>query len=212
MILDIPFEELDGHARQFIWCKFENEDFVVISGKFHFYEGHSFQNIISPLKFAVDILGVDDIIVTSASGGLSNRIKTGEWTYLKQVICVPEVKMDMAGHADRVIRKGEKTLSFDDIQDAVYAYHQGPSLGSVAEYKMLNGLDADLVGMSMFPEYCYLKSIDIRSHFLSLPVCNYFPFKNVEEPSFEEVLEISSASVPVLADLYKIYLRNRNIT
>jgi purine-nucleoside phosphorylase len=109
--------------------------------------------------------------------------------------------------AKPILDKGEiKSLPFDTFQNGVYAYHQGPSLGSLAEYKMLNLLGADLVGMSMLPEYCYLKSVGIQAHFLSIPVCNYYPFEEAAEPSYEEVLKISSASVPVLVEFIKSYL------
>ena len=94
-VLKVRFESLDGHDRKFIWCRHEAEVFVIISGKFHYYEGLSFLDLIAPLKYAISELGVEEIIVTSASGGLSNRVGIGEWTYIKHIICIPEVDMNV---------------------------------------------------------------------------------------------------------------------
>lgn len=210
-VLDVPFEILEGHERKFIFCRHESEEFVVISGKFHYYEAHDFNDLIAPLQYAISEFGVNDILVTSASGGLSKEVEIGEWTYINHIICIPEVDMNVRDAIKSVESAAEienRKSFFSSFQKGTYAYHQGPSLGSLAEYKMLNLLGADLVGMSMFPEFCYLRSINIKAHFLSIPVCNYYPFKNLEEPSFDEVLKISSGSVPILADIFKNYISN----
>jgi len=210
-VLSLPFENLEGHEREFILCRYRTENFVIISGKFHYYEGHSFEELIAPLKYAITEFGVDEIIVTSASGGLSKRIKIGKWTYLDQIVCIPEIDMNVKGSANDYVTEGRNgDTFFDAFPSRVYAYHQGPSLGSLAEYKMLNLLGADLVGMSMLPEYCYLKSMGIQAHFLSIPVCNYYPFEAAKEPSFEEVLRISSIAVPTLADIFKRFINRSN--
>ena len=201
-LLNFQFEILDGHNRAYVWCRYEGEEFLIISGKFHFYEGHSYAEIISPIKYAIEEFGVDEVVVTSASGGLSAKSKTGDWTHINGIVSFPETNLDVKLNF-RKSNKIKKHRAFQSLSNVTYAYHQGPSLGSEAEYKMLHFLGADLVGMSMYPEYCYLKSLDVKSYFLSIPVCNYYPFDNTAEPSFEEVLEYSSASVPVLVDIFK---------
>ncbi len=137
-VLDVPFEELDGHDRKFIWCRYESIDFVVISGKFHFYEGHDFNALISPFKYVVEELGVDKILVTSASGGLSENIEVGELAYLEKVISVPEVDLgDGFEMEEGVLEEDElRNKELRKLSRATYAYHQGPSLGSVSEYKI----------------------------------------------------------------------------
>jgi len=200
--LNLEFEILDGHARSYVWCELDGEEFLIISGKFHFYEGHSYTNIIAPIKHAVEEFGVDEIVVTSASGGLSELSKPGEWTYIDRIVSIPETNLDVKYNFKK-IKKNQKHFAFKSLPNVTYAYHQGPSLGSESEYKMLHFLGADLVGMSMYPEYCYLKSLDIESHFLSIPVCNYYPFVNIVEPSFEEVLEHSLVAVPLLVGFFK---------
>lgn len=206
-VLNVSFDHLDGHERKYIWCQFESEVFVVISGKFHHYEGYSYVELISPLKYAVEELGVEQIIVTSASGGLSSKVTVGEWAYLNRLICIPEVKLNFEGNT-RLNKKAceGKAGFFSSFAPCTYAYHQGPSLGSLAEYRMLNKLGADLVGMSMLPEYCYLSTLDIGSYFLSVPVCTYYPLVELIEPSFEEVLAVSALAIPTLADIFKSFL------
>lgn len=213
-LFDISFEGLEGHERKYIWCRFGEEKFLIISGKLHFYEGHTFKELITPVKYAVENLGVSEIIVTSASGGLGADIKNGEWTYINRIFSIPEVNIDIKLRLPRDEKRvimSDDVSSFSTLPKVTYAYHQGPSLGTNAEYAMLDYLDADLVGMSMYPEYCYLKSTHIISHFISIPVCNYYPFDLKYEPSFDEVLRYSNASIPMLVEIFKSFLA-KNIT
>ncbi len=208
-LLNLHFDPLDGHERKFVWCRYGEEIFLVLSGKFHFYEGHSYDDLIVPIKYAIDAFGVREIIVTSASGSLSEENINGEWTYINRVVSVPNVNLAISRKINTYVRKRNIRIecsTFSFMPCVTYAYHQGPSLGTNAEYRMLHYLGAHLVGMSMYPEYCYLKTLDIKSHFLSIPVCNYYPFDNTEEPDFDEVLDISSSAIPKLVDIFKQYL------
>jgi purine-nucleoside phosphorylase len=209
-VLDISFEELEGHDRKFVWCKFEEEIFLIISGKLHFYEGHDYVKMIAPIRYAITEFGVEEIVVTSASGGLGKEIKNGDWTLVNDVVSIPKVNIneDSSYACDFSVRKTTfQKANFEKLPNVIYAYHQGPSLGTNAEYKMLHSMGADLVGMSMYAEFRFLKALDITSYFISLPVCNYYPFDRFEEPPFEEVLDISSAALPRLVDIFKNYLK-----
>ncbi len=208
-VLDVSYKYLDGHERKFIWCKFEGKTFLIISGKLHFYEGHHFEELVAPLRYAIEKIGVTELMITSASGGLGEKVENGRWTYLDQVVSIPAVNLGLKENfigGSAVSKTRTDYECFQILPNVKYGYHQGPSLGTNAEYKMLDHLGIDLVGMSMYPEYCYLKSVGIESHFLSLPVCNYYPFESTVEPSFEEVLEYSSMAIPKLVDIFKQYL------
>jgi len=208
-VLDVTYENLEGHERKFIWCKWNEQTFLITSGKLHFYEGHCFEELIAPLKYAVEEIGVTEFVITSASGGLGENVENGRWTYLDRVLSIPAVNLGNKTYLGQGVKEGFNRPEFDcfnRLPKVGYGYHQGPSLGTNAEYRMLHYLGIDLVGMSMYPEYCYLKSIGVKSYFLSLPVCNYYPFEHTEEPSFEEVLENSSFGIPKLVDIFKQYL------
>ena len=209
---NFEYETLDGHQRSFIWCREKNTDFLVLSGKLHFYEEHDFDQITYALKLAIEKFGVDEFVVTSASGGLGQGIVNGQWTTLKNIVSIPQVsiegqipKMALSNYS----RQEASDTRFAHLPSAVYGYHQGPSLGTNAEYRLLDSLGVDLVGMSMYPEYRYLRASGIRAHFLSLPVCNYYPFDSLEEPSFEEVLKNSSSAVDDLVQIFKQYLQTK---
>lgn len=210
--LDFEFETLDGHERTYIWCRDEDVEFLVLSGKLHFYEGLDYREITAPLRWAIDHFEIDEVLVTSASGGLGQHIVNGRWTFLREVVSIPQVVLDQQiteEYDEAQVNRTKRTSAFDTLPIAVYGYHQGPSLGTNAEYRMLDGLGVDLVGMSMYPEYRFLTSAGVPCHFLSLPVCNYFPFESLEEPTFEEVLENSASAVDDLVRIFKQYLKTK---
>ena len=209
---DVDFETMEGHERSFIWCTYKDVKFLIISGKLHYYEGFSLRESTLPLQYAINKLGVDKFIITSASGGLSEKIKIGEWTSVYQIGAVPQLfnnkrkQYDLAefNHCLKITGR-----LFSNLSPVRYAFQQGPSTGSAAEYKMLSKLGADLVGMSMLPESSYLKSLNVDVHFLSVPVCNYYPFIDLSEPSFEEVLKVSFEAVPKLVNIFKLFLQSK---
>jgi|GEM_PF-389243 len=201
-VLEVPFEGLDGHARRMYLAEWEGEELLIISGKFHFYEGMRWKDIVKPYKYVLSKYEVKSITVTSASGGLNARARVGVWCEVTQIWSVPSVK----GLACQPIELGSER-GFSSCESVTYAYHQGPNTGTLSEYRMLAKLGADLVGMSMLPEWLYLQSQDVETHFLSLPVCSYHPLRELNEPTYEAIIEIAKTGVPKLVQLYKDYLK-----
>lgn len=204
-VLSFPFDDLEGHDRCIYLASYQEQDLLILSGKFHLYEGLSKKQIIAPLEFAIDNYPIDSFIITAASGGLSKEATIGEWQYVKSIISIPMVEGFTPLNS---LFDSQKNTAFNSLPAATYAYHQGPSLGTPAEYKMLHHLEADLVGMSLLPEQNFLFDKNIKTHYLSLPVCNYFPFENIKEPTHQSVIEVADKGVLKLVSIFQHYLNN----
>ncbi len=192
-ISEFDIVPLEGHDRIIYEAKLNGKSLIILSGKLHLYEGYTYQQSIVPLEYVNTHYSIDQWIVTSASGALSESIIVGEWQKVSDIISLEKIN----GLSIRTNR-----ITFPKIELATYAYQRGPSLGTVAEYKMLNQFGADLVGMSMAPERIYLNSINAQTTLYSLPVCTYHPVTyRIKEPSHKEVMQIADTAVSGLVTI-----------
>ncbi len=194
-VVNFGFSPLEGHERKIYLVKHDDIDFIIMSGKLHYYEGFNIDQISAPIRWVIDNYDIHSFTITSASGGLSSSIDIGQWADINSIVYLPQLTKIFINH-DR------NCEMYSTLNQKTYAFHQGPSLGTGAEYKMLENLGADLVGMSMLPEVKYLVTQSVKLRLLSLPVCNYYPFENIKEPSHKEVIELADASTISLRDLF----------
>jgi purine-nucleoside phosphorylase len=72
-----PKPTVAGHAGQMIFGELAGKKLMVLSGRFHRYEGRSPAEITYPIN-VVDALGVKVLIVTNAAGGINPQYKPGD--------------------------------------------------------------------------------------------------------------------------------------
>ncbi|MCL2295017.1 MAG: purine-nucleoside phosphorylase [Spirochaetes bacterium] len=137
---------------------------VVCAGRIHYYEGHSIDDVVLPI-FLLSRLGVKNLIITNAAGGINPTYAAGELVLISDHInltgCNPLIGInddslgprfpDMSEcYSKKLI---EKALSIKpDLKQGVYAGLKGPSYETPAEVRMLQTIGADLVGMSTVNE------------------------------------------------------------
>lgn len=204
--LEIEIYPLEGHERKLYLAKFKDQEFVILSGRLHYYEGYSIEEISKPLQYAIDKYKVSEFWVSSVSGAFRKEVMVGSWYKVKRLLSFPFYNQMLGSFGDDCSTTNDSLMNLEELS---YAFQQGPSLGTLSEYKMLNKMGADLVGMSMWPEYLFCNSNDFNFSLLSFTVCNYFPLENIQEPSHKEVVALANEGAQKLANLFKDYL---NIT
>ena len=184
---------LDGHDRNIYEAKINGNSIIILSGKLHMYEGYNLSQSILPLQYVNNQYNIDQWILTSASGALTQAITVGEWYEVTNFI-----SLEKFSGLNTPKWKSTSQLT----KNVTYAYQRGPGLGTVAEYKMLSKFGADLVGMSMTPEMMYLNSINANTLSYSIPVCSYYPISySIQEPSHDQVIEIVKESISKLVTI-----------
>jgi len=175
--VEIPYNEIphfvsatvEHHAGKLIIGTLGTTTVVCMSGRFHFYEGHSLEEITFPVR-VMKALGCEDLFVSNVAGAINNSYKRGDIMILDDHINLlgtnPLVGLSYPDNGDLwpdmfepyskdLQKKAIAIAKQNDIAiqtDGVYACMSGPSLETRAEYRMLDRLGADAIGMSTVPE------------------------------------------------------------
>ncbi|MCK4676632.1 MAG: purine-nucleoside phosphorylase [Bacteroidales bacterium] len=174
--VDIPYEDIphfplatvDFHSGNLIYGTLNGKKIVAMHGRYHFYEGYSYQQITLPVR-VMKKLGIKYLLISNASGAMNTDLKKGTLMLLVDHINLmpgnPLIGMnndelgprfpDMSQPYSSVLNeKLEKIANEHDIilHKGVYAALPGPMLETKAEYRYLRIIGADVVGMSTVPE------------------------------------------------------------
>jgi len=165
----IPFSSIAGYPVPTVQghqgIMMLSERTAVMAGRFHYYEGHSMDNVVLPI-FLLRELGVKTLIVTNAAGGINAGYSPGDLVFIKDHINLLGTNpligpndstlgprfFDMTeAYSNRLRRLAESALG-RAVPEGVYAAMLGPSFETPAEIRMLKAIGADMVGMSTVPE------------------------------------------------------------
>lgn len=183
-----------------------------LKGRLHYYEGFSVQDVTYPIRILA-LLGVKKIIMTNASGGLNPDFKAGEIMLVKDHINLfPENPLRGPNDERFGIRfpdmskaycKDLRTLikSKFNLNEGVYVGFPGPSLETPAEYKYLNIIGGDAVGMSTVPEVIVANHCEMKVVVLSVTTNICYPPESITETTLEEVMEMANKAVPQLISI-----------
>lgn len=163
-----PMTTVEGHSGKLVGGKLGGRDILAMKGRFHYYEGHEISNIVFHIR-VFKLLGINNILVTNAAGGINSSFKPGDLMIIRDHISffAPSplrgsdfkefgVRFpDMTeAYTSSLIEMAKKSAQANNIniQVGVYAFAQGPMYETPAEIKALKILGADAVGMSTVPE------------------------------------------------------------
>jgi purine-nucleoside phosphorylase len=205
---------ISGHKGRLVFAEIGGKKVVMMQGRFHFYEGHSMQKVVYPIKVMAK-LGVKKLIVTNAAGGINKEFSPSDLMLIKDHINLMGTNPligknddtlgtrfpDMSEVYNKELRDVAKSCAKDleiNLQEGVYVATTGPSYETPTEVKMLKTMGADAVGMSTVPEaivanYCGLKVLGISC------ISNYASGVSEQKLAHEEVIEATR----VVGDKFK---------
>ena len=163
-----PVSTVAGHAGEFIYGNIADKKVIAMNGRFHFYEGYEMSQVTFPVR-VLRALGIGNLIVTNAAGGMNPDFKAGDLMIITDHINMlganPLIGKnydelgprfpDMSEAYSRDFVKLAQNTSDElgiKVQSGVYVAVTGPNYETPAELKMLRYLGADAVGMSTVPE------------------------------------------------------------
>ena len=156
------------HAGKLIFGTLEGKKLVCMSGRFHFYEGYDFEQLSIPVRL-FQLLGVRQVIVTNAAGGVNEGYRPGDIMVISDHIKlngaspmrgknVPEFgdrffdvsKMYTPRLRELALRLAKQTDL--RVHEGVYFFMPGPQFETPAEIRAIRILGGDAVGMSTVTE------------------------------------------------------------
>jgi purine-nucleoside phosphorylase len=167
-IPDFPVSTVEGHAGQLVFGTIHGVEVVAMQGRFHFYEGYSFEKVTFPVRVMKE-LGVETLIVTNAAGGVNESFSPGDLMIITDhinnmgtnpLIGPNDSRLgvrfpDMSEAYTKELRVLAKQISEQlniPTQEGVYVGNTGPTYETPAEVRMIRTLGGDAVGMSTVPE------------------------------------------------------------
>ena len=168
---DIPHflvSTVEYHAGKLIFGTVGGKKVICMAGRFHHYEGYSFQQLTLPIRL-FKLLGVRATILTNAAGAVNESYRIGDIMIIKDHIKLtgdsplggPNLDAfgprffdvtDMYTASLRKIALACAEGSGLTFREGVYMYFTGPQFETPAEIRAARILGADAVGMSTVTE------------------------------------------------------------
>lgn len=172
----IPYGEIpnflvstvESHAGELILGTLQGKPVVCMSGRFHYYEGYSYEELVLPIRL-FRLLGVKRVISTNAAGAINTHYKPGDVMLIKDHINMMGVSptrgkncqefgsrfFDVTNMYTRSLREialecAKRTELI--VHEGVYCFYCGPQYETPSEIRAMRMLGADAVGMSTVPE------------------------------------------------------------
>ncbi len=162
-----PEPTVSGHAGEIYYGHLGRTPVLVVSGRAHFYEGHSMERVTFAIR-ALAAFGIRDLLLTNAAGGVNKKFRTGDFMVLTDHInfmganplrgpAIPGLMrfVDLTDTYDVRLREllgRAGKISGLKLRRGVYLAVSGPSYETPAEIRAFARLGADAVGMSTVPE------------------------------------------------------------
>jgi purine-nucleoside phosphorylase len=199
-----PQSTVAGHSGKLVLGNLRGIPVAVMQGRVHAYEGYPMDAVTFPMR-VLGTLGVKELIVTNAAGGVNTRYAQGSLVCISDHINLTgtnaalgpneprwgERFFDMSTAYSKRLRKlaiEEAALQGFTLPEGVYLAVLGPSYETAAEIRAFRTLGADLVGMSTVHEVIVARHMGIEVLGISL-VTNMAAGVLDEAINHEEVME-----------------------
>ena len=162
-----PKPTVSGHAGELYFGHLGKTPLLVLSGRAHFYEGHSMERVTFAVR-ALAAFGIHDLLLTNAAGGINKNFQAGDFMVLTDHVNLTGVNplrgpaigglprfVDLTDTYDNKLREllfRAGRLAKVKLLRGVYLAVSGPSYETPAEIRAFAKLGADAVGMSTVPE------------------------------------------------------------
>ena len=178
-----PVSTAPGHKGRFLLGTLGGKAVVCMQGRLHFYEGHSMEDVILPVR-VMRLLGAKTLIATNAAGGINTSFSVGDIMLIEDHINFMG-KNPLVGANDETLGCRFPDMSFayspelralaercageigTQLCKGVYLACSGPSYETPAEIRAFRTLGADAVGMSTVPEAIVARHAGMRVFALS---------------------------------------------
>lgn len=214
-IPNFPLSTVEGHEGKLISGLLGKTRILVMSGRFHYYEGYSMQEVTFPVR-VLKFLGVKTLIVSNAAGGMNPEFEIGDIMVINDHInTMPNPLLgkhypefgerfpDMSEPYNKDLIHSFKSHAKQEgilIREGCYVGVTGPTLETPKEYEYFRIIGGDAVGMSTVPEAIVAHQMGMRIFAVSVITDLGVPGK-IKKLTHQDVLEAARQAAPKLISL-----------
>lgn len=163
-----PVSTVAGHRGALLTGRLGQREVYALEGRFHFYEGYTMKEVCYPF-YTLKLLGVEQVILTNAAGGVNLGYKPGDIMIINDQIMLPgcspmrgpnipefgprffDVQKMYSPELRAVARECAQGSGLT-FHEGCYFFMQGPQFETPAEIRAIRTLGGDAVGMSTVTE------------------------------------------------------------
>ena len=173
--ITIPYNEIptfyqtsvQGHKGEFVYGEINNTTILCAKGRFHYYEGYTFNQVGSLIEI-FNHFKPKLSIITNSSGCLNIDWDIGSLMISNKIIDFSFINSTQAEehlfkqHSFFKLAKDIAKANKIKLNEGAYTYTIGPSYETSPEIKEIINLGGNAVGMSTFPEYLMCKKLNMN--------------------------------------------------
>jgi purine-nucleoside phosphorylase len=212
-----PVSTVEFHNGKLVFGNLSGKRVMVMQGRFHYYEGYTMQQIALPIR-VMKALGVSALLVSNACGVMNPDFGKGELMLITDHINLfldnpligpnddeagarfPDMSRPYSPEINGLFEAAANSLGIR-LNKGVYSAVSGPNLETAAEYRYLQFIGADVVGMSTIPEV-------ITANHAGLPVAAVSVITDVCDPDNlmpADINDILATAATAEIDLIRLF-------
>lgn len=213
-----PQSTVKSHSGRLLAGRLGGADVLVMSGRFHLYEGYRANDVTLPVR-VFRLLGVRNLFISNAAGGLRRDLVPGGTMLITDHINFtgrnplvgpnrdtlgsrfPDMTQPYSRRLAELARKHARDKGMA-LHEGVYVQVLGPSMETAAETRMLRGMGADAVGMSTVMEVIQAVHCGMEVLAVSAVTNTNDPDDYVPAP-IESVIANAEKAGPAIAEIFR---------
>lgn len=213
-----PIATVEGHHGKLIFGSIAGKPIIAMSGRFHFYEGYSPEEVSFPIR-VMKFLGIETVFISNAAGGVKPGFKVGDLMIITDHISLSTVNPllgpnderlgprfpDMSEPYNKGLVKKAKQIAQQlkiEVKEGVYFGVTGPTFETRSEYKMIHAMGGDAVGMSTVQEVIAAAHAGMRVFAMSV-ITDIGIRDDNNIISHEEVLTAAKEAEPKFSTIFR---------
>ncbi len=217
-----PTTTVLGHGGKLIFGEIEGKKVLVMSGRFHFYEGYTPQQVAYPVR-VMKMLGIETVLLSNAAGSVNPNFKVGDLMIINDHISFFTINPLLGANDDTLgprfpdmsepynkalIQKAITIAKVNNIEvkQGVYCGVTGPTFETRAEYKLIKAVGGDAVGMSTVQEN--IAAIHCGMQVFAMSVITDIGIREDDNTiTHEEVLQAAKEAEPKLTLIFAALIK-----
>ena len=213
-----PISTVEGHHGKLIFGRIDGNPILAMAGRFHLYEGYSPAEVVFPIRI-MKLLGIETLLISNAAGGVDRKLKVGDLMIINDHISLSTINPLIGKNDDRLgprfpdmsepykkhlISKAKEIAKRLNIAvfEGVYFGVTGPTFETRSEYRMIDILGGDVVGMSTVAEVIAANHIGLDVFAMSV-ITDVGIREEDNIITHEEVLEAARAAEPNFSAIFR---------